>query len=390
MAALFTRSLHASIGGARKYLNTEFSAIFSLIVAYGLLISPMPIWAMLFYLTVPILVVHRLVAGWRIPLRDPSIALSLALILWSTTTLIWGYDPSGQNASRLLWLLDGASTLIFFIAWLIAVESADGEARLEFALVLGGVGNAIFAMIRHFLYHPADDRMWGWGISGQPVLGSAIMAVLFVLTLDRILCRRGSVWMQLAALFLFGIFMLLSGAQGPLLAAGICTLYRLKGENWRIWLGIFAIGLITLAFAVFLVPGWVKNTLSGAFTRGSDYHFSIWRETITEISKRPFLGYGPTARLPITLPQLPHPFPHNLYLSLVFYSGIVGLFLFMAMLVGFVIRPGSRRPGRIALCLVPLIVGLTDLGQMIKGPAAMWYIVWVPILFFITAKTEQR
>lgn len=388
MAALFTRSFRASINDAIKYVDAKFGAIFSLIVAYGLLISPMPIWAMLFYLIVPILVVHRLMIGWRIPWRNPSIAFSLALILWSTITLIWGYDPSGQNASRLLWLLDGTSTIIFFIAWLIAVESPDGEASLEFALVLGGVGNAIFAMIGHFLYHPADARMWGWGISGQPVLGSAIMAVLFILTLDRLLRLRGSVWMQLVALFLFGIFMLLSGARGPLLAAGICTLYRLKGENWRVWSGIIVVGLITLAVAVICVPGWVKNTVSDALTRGSDYHLTIWREAILEILKRPFIGYGPTARLPIILPKLSYPFPHNLYLSLLFYSGIVGLLLFISLLVGFVIRSGSRRSGRVALCLVPLIIGLTDLGQIIKGPAAMWYIVWVPILFFITAKTE--
>jgi hypothetical protein len=33
-----------------------------------------------------------------------------------------------------------------------------------------------------------------------------------------------------------------------------------------------------------------------------------------------------------------------------------------------------------ALCLVPLIAGLTDLSQIIKGPAAIWYIVWAPFL----------
>lgn len=358
--------------------------ILPVILASGLLISPWPVWGLLFYLTIPAYVLYRLCAGWRLPWRDPSILFGLALILWSTAALAWGHDPSGLNASKWHWLGDGLSTLAFFLAWLIASDYEKSLAWFEPALIIGGAGNAIFAIAWHFLLNSTNLRMWGWGISGQPVLGGAIMAMLFVLTLDHLLRSRKFLIPHLAALALFAGFMLLSNSRGPIFAAAVGTVCLLRQESPRIWLCTAIAGLSAAAMVFLLFPGWTRNMIADAVSRGSDFHILIWRATIAAISLHPILGYGPTARLSLVIPNLPHPFPHNFYLSLLFYSGAIGFALFLALIVSLVMRAGCGHIGRVALCLVPLITGLFDLGQVMKGPAAIWYIFWVPILFFIT------
>jgi O-antigen ligase len=363
--------------------------VFAWFIGLGLVIAPFPIWVTLFYLTIPALVLWRIGAGWRPPLEAP-VLLGIAMIIWSIMAIGWGYDPSGKGNSPWLWLVNGCTTLVFFLGWLMAAEEKAGTEWLEAALVGGGAINAICTLARHFIWQPDVLRTWGWGIAGQPVLGAAIMAVLFVLTLDRILSARGPKELQIAALCIFGAFLLISGSRGPLLAAMAGSLYLLAGQPLKVWACIAGSGAAVLAMLALAEPATIWQTIQIALYRGDDKHAQIWRDAVTEIAKRPFLGYGPQARLPVVIETQVFPFPHDLYLSLLFYSGIVGLLLFAAFVASCFWRLGRTHRGYTALCLVPLIAGLTDLSQIIKGPAAIWYIVWMPFLLAICAGPQKE
>ena len=41
---------------------------------------------------------------------------------------------------------------------------------------------------------------------------------------------------------------------------------------------------------------------------------------------------------------------------------------------------GPERPLRLALLVLVLGVGMTDLSNLAKGPSPMWYVVWVPLV----------
>jgi O-antigen ligase len=378
----------ASIGTILRTLNARFSLVFAWLIGLGLVIAPFPIWVTLFYLTIPALVLWRIGAGWRPPLEAP-VLLGIAMIIWSIMAIGWGYDPSGHGNSAAQWFANGCMTLIFFLGWLIAAGEKGGTERLETALVAGCVINAVCTLARHFIWHPDVLRMWGWGLTGLPVLGAAIMAVLFVLTLDRVISARGPKWPQIAALCIFGTFLLLSGSRGPILAVAAALLYLLVGQPLKIWAWIAGLGAAVLAVLALAEPSTIWQTIQIALDRGDDKHAQIWRDAVTEIAKRPFLGYGPQARLPVIVETQVFPFPHDLYLSLLFYSGSVGLLLFAAFAVSCFRRLGRAHRGYTALCLVPLIAGLTDLSQIIKGPAAIWYIVWVPFLLAICVSPQK-
>jgi hypothetical protein len=40
--------------------------------------------------------------------------------------------------------------------------------------------------------------------------------------------------------------------------------------------------------------------------------------------------------------------------------------------------------------LVPLIVGISDLVQILKGPSPMWYILWMPMLLVLTLPVAAK
>jgi hypothetical protein len=76
-------------------------------------------------------------------------------------------------------------------------------------------------------------------------------------------------------------------------------------------------------------------------------------------------------------------FPHDLYLSLLYYSGAIGLLLFLALaavLAARLLRAwDADAPWLAALGIAVLLGGLTDLGQVTKGPGPMWLILWIPV-----------
>jgi hypothetical protein len=50
---------------------------------------------------------------------------------------------------------------------------------------------------------------------------------------------------------------------------------------------------------------------------------------------------------------------------------------------------GVERRLALALRLVPLVAGLSDLSQIIKGPAPIWYIFWLPALLIMSLPRRE-
>ena len=163
---------------------------------------------------------------------------------------------------------------------------------------------------------------------------------------------------------------------------------------WRV--RAFA-GLAVLAGVWFSLPRAARQHGEAVLVeRGSSHRFEVWHYTLGLIRDRPLFGHGLAANLHFVVgagPKDALTFPHDLYLSLLFYSGAVGLLLFaaMAMLLSWRLLRAMRRPDAewawlSALWLNVLVVGLTDLGQITKGPGPIWFIVWLPVGLLLTRK----
>jgi len=302
--------------------------------------------------------------------------LALALILWSALTLLWG--EGHRNAA---FALGAICTGAFFAACRMSL--GPEKMRHRFAILLVGLGtaNAAFVLLANMPALLGGARILGWGITRQPILGGSVMATAYLTALSLGLSGKKRYF---GAAAIAGAFILAMQSRGALVGAAGGTLVLLAAQprRWRALGSIAAMaGLCTL-----LPYRWRQQGQNMLFARGSSHRLEIWAQSWAQIRERPLFGHG----LAANLPPAPTGFPHSLYLSLLFYSGAVGLLLFagLAAIVTIRIVRGMAEADRAwvaALWANALLAGLTDFGQITKGPGPLWFILWVPIALALSA-----
>jgi O-antigen ligase len=348
------------------------------VIAAGLLISPNPAWAMLFYVTVLPLFGLRLRTLWP---EDVGGLLGVALILWFTVTTLWDHAAGARAAPHLLWVWNGLCTLVFFLAARASYARAGPEReRLYSVLIIVAAINVAVSVGRATVIGMPEGRMNGWAEARHPILGAAIIGVCVILAAARALHGRSAAGN--GAVACAGLaFIIATGSRGPLIAVAAALGVLLIGLAPRLLLALAGAVLALALIAYFAVPGFDHAVGMRYLARGWSNRLDIWDLALREIAARPLFGHGPTARLARAVDN----FPHNLFLSTLFYSGVIGLVLLLALLVCAVLgavraKPPGERYMRLALLANLVLTGLSDLSQVTKGPSPMWYIVWLPIV----------
>jgi O-antigen ligase len=354
----------------------EPALVLGAVIGAGFFVAPNPLWAMLFYLGV--------IPAWAPPLlrretwpSDAGSAVGIALILWFTLTTAW--DGSGAFG-HLLWLWNGLCTLLFFVAGRAAFGPAGAERERLVGLLIGcALANAAIAFARVAAFGMVNGRMVGWAETKHPILGASIIGVCVVLAAGRLLEGRSR---SLAGAMVAAglVFIVLTGSRGPLIAVSGALALLLLGCRPRLLLAALVVGAVAFAALAAAFPAAAADAWGRLMQRGWSSRLDIWRLALHEIAERPLFGHGPSARLDRTTDN----FPHDLFLSTLFYSGAVGLLLLLALLA-LAALAAWRRPDRVArwtllaLLAHTILSGLTDLSQITKGPSPMWYIVWLPV-----------
>ncbi|MGE4481563.1 O-antigen ligase family protein [Acidocella sp.] len=364
-----------------------------LCLAGGLLLPSNAAWAMLCYVLVLPTVLLKGWRGWRPGWAPAAFTAMLALCVWSSLSIMWDDNLSGHGNGYGYWLLNAACMFGFLFCFKMAeAEDARLRERAISVLIAAGALNALISLGIVVAMGDWGIRLTGWGATRNPVLGAAILDICLLLAIGRV--AEGGRWRHwhLAAMLPMGLYLLLSYSRTPLLAMA-CALAILAFGSWRAFgRAVLAGGGVLLAGVAlwWLRPGWLAVFTHNLLARGTDCHVTIWLTAWREFLSRPLIGHGPSARLPIE----PHgfcpayPSPHDLYLSLLLYSGLIGFVLFAVselLVLRHLWRCASGFGFRLwlAVMTVPLVVGLTDLSQVIKGPSPMWYIIWMPLLLVL-------
>jgi O-antigen ligase len=354
-------------------------------VAAGFLLPKEPAYALVFYVCVLPCLVARLAVAPRPDLRDPARILAVCLVVWSGLTLLWGVDDGHRS---LRFGVASVCTLGFLLTLLLTLEDAASRDRLGSALVAGGAVNAVWSIAVFVITHPVYPRLRGWGATTHEILGAAVMTVPALTALARGLAPVVPVRVRTANLAAFGImavFILLTESRGPLVAGCAALLFLCAVSVWRV--RAFACLAALIAIWAALPRAARQHSEAVLVQRGSSHRFEVWEYTLGLIRDRPLFGHGLAANLHLDVGDV-ITFPHDLYLSLLFYSGVVGfsLFVCLALLLTWRLALRARRQWRdpewawmAALWIDVLMVGLTDLGQITKGPGPMWFIVWLPV-----------
>ncbi len=334
--------------------------------------------AIVFYIAVLPCLLAVLAARPQIPWRDPAVALSVGLVVWSGLTLLWGeggLHRAGQFAA------DAVATLGLVLAMALTLGNPTAREKLARILVVLGGANAFIAIAWSLATHSADTRLHGWGNTMHAILGAMVMATAYLTALARGLSGRHARWPNLAAALVMGIFILMTESRGPILGAGVATMFLCAAGAWR-WRALAA--LAGLAAAWYALPHTVREHGTQALVRrGTSHRLEIWTRTLTLVRDHPLIGHGLGAQMHLQMGDVLATFPHDLYLSLLYYSGAIGLLLFLALaavLAARLLRAwDADAPWLAALGIAVLLGGLTDLGQVTKGPGPMWLILWIPV-----------
>lgn len=367
-----------------------FFTAFVAFLACGFLLRPNPVWAFVYYAAVlptfAALLWHRRA---EISLRDPSLGIALAAIGWFGLTLSWGIDqPPAKIPRYLISVFVNASFVL--AAYLFFLWGAPfWRMATQRVISVSAAANSLISMILFAFEHPGvfglgeytGVRLEGWAETRHPILGANVMCIALVLALSGLLSEPQRGWRVAhgATAALCVLFVFATGSRGPFLAMlAAASGFLILSRRFAV-LAILGGAAVLGALAVVLVPGGMEFVV-GNLERNS-FRLDIWREAVGLAAQRPWLGYGAANAHWFVLPKIT--FPHSLYVSALYYGGVVGLGLVLAMLVSVATRAwrsgGEDRALFLALLTVPVVGGLTDIGQFVKSPSELWYILWLPV-----------
>lgn len=240
-------------------------------------------------------------------------------------------------------------------------------------------------------YAPGERVLWLPGRMTGPIYTSMWLACCFALALPAWLTQRR--WLELFAAILLAVFCMAyvlqsrSGLVGMLALAGLLAGWlALRRARYLIWLGSgLALAAGLLLYGMREVP-----EIASLFARADSGRLELWRILAGEwLACGLWLGCGMQYATEATiLGGAPIQHPHNIFLALGLYSGLVSLLIFLA-LMGVVLRRAwqQRDPWGLYLCTALIVLNF-DGSKLVGNPDELWLLVLLPMALIINRRAE--
>ena len=239
-------------------------------------------------------------------------------------------------------------------------------------------------------YAPGERVLWLPGRMTGPIYTSMWLVCCFALALPAWMAQRR--WVELASAVALAVFCMAyvlqsrSGLVGMLtlggLVAGWLALHRAR---YLLWLGIAALLLagVTL-FVMREVPG-----VAILFERADSGRLELWRILAGEwLECGLWLGCGMQHVTEATIRGgAPIQHPHNIYMALGLYSGLVSLLIFLALMVVVLQRAWQQRDPWGLYLFTALVVLNFDGSKLVGNPDELWLLVLLPVALIINRRT---
>jgi O-antigen ligase len=405
------RFLHAAGRGLGRLIGTllSFEALFALFL-YSNNIKPF-LPRLPFDETVALMAASAPLAVWilwRKGLRREGVVVVAAGLLffgWLATTMLW-------SPGRTLALRAVAFNLTFNLYCLIvgALVLAGDRSRIRrflfFLVVIGLIlaGNGLWIYVEHgtFRYYRPFMFTRYYLTWTYPVVSASAVALVLALTAPAGSARQ---LLGLALALVFGAFLLVGGARGPLLGLAVCLVVPLvvvapRAERGALLvpkIQILAFLLVTGAgayVAYLLATGQMTATLSRFLSLLSYLQYqgtalrherlSYWSNALTFWSQAPLLGNGIGSFSSLYVPgggEVAGTHPHNILLEILAETGLVGLALFTLLLLAAAqgARPARLREDPLYLCAWMLFASLLLIRAMLSDDLAYQWELFLAI-----------
>ena len=241
-------------------------------------------------------------------------------------------------------------------------------------------------------------RMNGLSFLENPVLSGILFALAMLCSLDRWLKEK--TWRNRAPLSLILVILALAvflcgsvNSQISLFVAVSVLLIKRKALSATSV--FFSVLVVFLAFAIWSQVKSLDELVAFFLPRGDSYRLAIWQATISNLDIwQALFGNGMGSNDDITFESRTFLHPHSLYLSIIFETGLVGLFLSLTMifLTGRVLWVSDQKEA--ALFFSILVLGVVsfifDSHELIDKVDHKWLLLWSPIGFSIALVLNGR
>lgn len=321
---------------------------------------------------------------------NPVVITFLLFSVWALLSITW--SDTDQSFSSLLkrpmYIL-----MLFAACALMAVHNHQRLAQSTILAALLMLPITLYCLADFISNQSLDGRLVGTGALDNPLLSSHIFGFFcaFWLALSMSLPTRQSGPSLIAALVM-GAAILATGSRTPLLATTLtCAWLIVACWNKRaIWLIIA--GTTTLLAMVLLYPEALSS-------RGLSYRPELWEKTLIKVAEQPWCGFGFDAHLTIFLADMPtYGFsePHNFALGVLYYTGIIGLIIWLALHALALYQCWKHRGDVLFIICGALLVygigaGITEGGGILSRPKEHWFVTWIPLALIaaLSIRTQQ-
>ena len=333
--------------------------------------------------------------------------------LWRNGTFLLAVAIAGYLAASSLWStpFDGRAAFgecvraLLTICFVVAV--AEGfrvdwfrERLTATVAACGGIAAAL-ALIVYFADAPADGRVNGLGQLDSHVPAALTFGVALVCALAWALDARASATRTgiVALALCAALAIALSGSRNAWAAVSfgcvVCLASRWASRPVAFAVAVAltagaALGLGLIALALPPIQDWL-------LPRGGSYRVEIWTETLRRVADGgPWFGLGVLTEDDILAHDgfvMAH--PHNMYLSVLFHGGIVGLVALLA-LIGASARAllvhFHEPEAKLALAIyaITLPAWLVDGADLIDKIGWTWMLFWLPVAISVGLASRQR
>lgn len=326
-----------------------------------------------------------------------------AYLALSLISLAWANSPDYSKTFRSA----GQATAIFVL--FSYLKLSGNTLLLKRALLLACICTASLGAWHLFSMYGILDMPWAatlyQGIGSQrleaygvkpanAMLATLLIAPQAAMLLGLLLDEKNRAFrylglLALAVLLLFLVALERRTGQVAIIVAIVTCIILYRN---RVWYLLFGAALLCGILVLVFYPEFILS-------RGLSWRPAIWMSTLDSIGNSPFFGHGITNKVtPVVvfdheqgvIQQFRH--PHNMALSVMYFLGLAGFALWIALWVPGVlarirIHPKNQQDGYI---LIPLLVGLAALmfdgGDPLSPFHFDWFCFWIPAMLLLSSQ----
>ena len=318
--------------------------------------------------------------------------------IWSSLSIFW----SDTNSL----ISDPIKRSIYTLSLFIAFSTIANRKKENLLLIFIISGLTVTTTSIYSLYsftsnyqfelissYPLKPRLIGTGALSNPLLSSHIFGFFSVLflalstTANKTEIKIKSIYLLLGIMLLITI--IATGSRTPLLALLTTSIWFAFIANNKKSIFIIIFAAVTATVIYLLYSEAILN-------RGLSYRPELWSIAIDKILSQPILGYGFDSNAGFYIASVDTTFrePHNIHLSILYFTGIIGFSLWClmhtyALWVCWKNKTDTLFIVASALLVYGIAAGMTEGGGLLPRPKEHWFITWIPLAFVSALLTHK-